>query len=133
LILGPRRSFRASAAVVIAVIGMWMLLFRVSDKHPEMMASLAGCYRSVDVDQSGMVNVTATGAFEYRGGLTSVVPYEDKQSLSFLPEAKVVVGSGGALEFLSGNPLLLRFGRDRNSFTVPSESGSGRTFEKGHC
>ena len=116
--------------VVIAVAAIWVTLFRVSDKHPDMMKSLAGCYLPTGADRSQRIDITASGSFQYRGRLTSIVLYEDKQSLSLLPKAKVVVGSDGGLEFLEGNPLLLRFDSDRHSFTVPSENGASLAFRK---
>lgn len=122
-----------ATAVVIVVVAIWAILFRASDEQPEMMTSLAGCYFPADADRSRKIDITASGKFIYRGRSTSVVPYEDKQSLSLLPHAKVIVGSDGDLEFLSGNPLLLRFDRDRHSFTVPSEDGSAVTFWKSGC
>lgn len=122
-----------AVAVVIAAAFIWATLFKVSDKHPNMMASLAGCYFQVDADRIRKVDLTASGSFIYRGRSTSVVPYEDKQSLSLLPAVKVVVGPNGDLAFLSGNPLLLRFDSDRQGFTVPSENGPSLSFRKGGC
>lgn len=122
-----------AVVVVIAVAAIWATLFRVSDKRPDMMASLAGCYLPAGADRTQRVDITASGNFQYRGRSTSVVPYEDKQSLSLLPKAKVVVGSTGDLEFLPGNPLLLRLDSDRHGFTVPSEGGAALTFRKDGC
>lgn len=122
-----------AGVVVISVTVIWAALFRASDKHPAMMASLAGCYLPAGVDRSQKVDITASGSFQYRGRSTSVVPYEDKQSLSLLPKVKVVVSPSGGLEFLAGNPLLLRFDSDLHSFTVPSEDGAALVFRKDGC
>lgn len=122
-----------AVVVVIAVAAIWATLFRVSDKRPDMMASLAGCYLPEGADRSKKIDITASGILHYRDRSTSVVPYEDKQSLSLMPKAKVVVGSNGDLEFLAGNPLLLRFDSDRHGFSVPSEDGAALVFRKDGC
>jgi hypothetical protein len=126
-------SVVVAAVVLIAVGGLWATLFSVSDEHPEMMGSLAGCYLPAGADRSRQIEITASGSLRYRGRSTSVVPYVDKQSLSLLPKAKIVLGSSGDLEFLTGNPLLLRFDGDHQGFTVPSERGAALAFRKHSC
>lgn len=128
-----KRSAIVAVGVVIAVATVWVALFRVSDKHAEKMVSLAGCYLPTGADLSREIDITASGSFRYRNRSTTVVPYEDKQSLSLLPKAKVVASPDGDLEFLSGNPLLLRFDSDRLGFTVPSEYGEALAYRKTGC
>lgn len=123
----------ASAGIAISIIIIWIYLFLSPPKSLEIMKTLAGCYISEEKTVNRMIEVSGSGRFKYLDKYTSVTPYEDKQSLSLLPRDKVVVGSGGELEFLSGNPLLLRFDGDQRSFTVPSESGTSLIFRKGSC
>ena len=120
-----------AVVVVIDVAAIWATLFITSDKHPALMASLAGCYLSAGADRSHKVDITTSGSFQYRGQSTSVNPYENKESLSLLPKAKVVVGSNCDLKFLAGNPLLLRLDADRQGFMVPSEDGATLAFRNG--
>lgn len=122
-----------TVVIVITVAAVWTILFSVSDKHPALIPSLAGCYLPLRADQSLAVHITASGSFQYGNKATVVVPYKDKQSWSLLPKGKVVVGTNGDIVFTTGNAILIRMNSDWRGFTVPNEHDEGLAFRKAGC
>lgn len=126
-------SALVSIAVVLVVVAIWVALFRSSDKHPEMLPMLAGCYASGSGASNQKMTVTESGVLVFGNQRATVAPYEDKQSISLLPSLKVVAGQDGRVQFKTGNPLLLRFDADKQGFVVPSEDGESIQFRKVPC
>jgi len=120
-------------AVVIVVVVIWAILFRTSDKRPEIVSAFVGCYRAEAQGNYQTMTVTNSGTLTYGNQNTSIVSYEDKQSLSLLPSLKVIVSEDGGIQFMTGNPLLLRIDADKQGFVVPSEINESVRFRKTSC
>ena len=120
-------------AVVVVVVAIWVILFRTSDNRPEIMPALVGCYTSESQGNFQKMTVTKSGRLIYGSQNTSVVPYEDKQSLSLLPSLKVIVSGDRGIQFVAGNPMLLRIDADKQGFVVHSEDAESVRFRKSSC
>lgn len=120
-------------AVVAVVVSIWVILFRSSDERPDIMPSFVGCYISDTDGGVQKMTVTNSGILTYESQTTSVVPYEDKQSLSLLPSLKVIIVQGGRIQFTAGNPMLLRIDADKQGFVVPSEDAEPVRFRRSAC
>ncbi len=94
---------------------------------------MAGCYFRVGSGAQSYVIISRPGLFKYGNQSTAITAYEDKQGLSLLPEREVVASKEGGLDFLRGQPFILRIDNDRLGFIVPSRTGDWSQFRKGEC
>lgn len=128
-----KSSSLVTISVVVAVLVMWMVLFSTSNKRPEKISGLVGCYLTSEAGGQQKITITQSGLIKYRNQETLVIPYEDKQSMSLLPTRKVALGSDGKVQFTDGHPFLLRIDSDNKGFTVLGDNGEYLVFRRHPC
>lgn len=128
-----KSSYIVAIVVVVSILTLWTVLFGISSKRPDIMSGLVGCYASSGTGELRKITITKFGILKYRNYETAIVPYEDKQSISLLPNNKVAIDSDGEIRFMDGNPFLLRVDPDNQGFTVLGDGGESMQFRRSTC
>jgi hypothetical protein len=121
------------------ILFIFIIIFSIvlfsSNKNPEILPSLVGCYGGPSGSAYPNIKIDAKSFMSSGKIKVPISIYEDKQSLSILPSRKVLIGNtvDSAIMVVEGNVLLIRLGHDNNSFWVPDENGPSVRFVKKPC
>jgi hypothetical protein len=109
-------------------------MFFKPSRRPDLMPSLAGCYRG-DGPLSGVaMAITPEGVLAAQGQVLKIVVTKDKIGISFSPDRRITYDPAfpSKLVIDSSGPLLLRISADRRSVTIPGDLPE-MVFRKAAC
>jgi hypothetical protein len=128
-------SLVVSILILTLITSAWVIIIFGSNDRSDILPSMAGCFRSTNYILHSDIKITSSGDFISVSQRARVTITKDKQSVSFLPDKKIIIqfNENTELSMQSGFPLLIRISPDRRSFLVPSEEGPGVRFIRVPC
>jgi hypothetical protein len=114
----------SAVAIVLVVLVAWAFILFKPSRRPDLMNSLAGCYRG-DGQLAGVeMVISPEGMLNAQGQTLKVTIAQDKIGISFLPDRRITYDPAfpSKLVLDSSGPLLMRISADRRSVTIPGEA-----------
>jgi len=124
----------AGIAIVLIVLGAWTVMLLRPSTRPDLMKSVAGCYRGDGSLADVEIAISPKGVLNAQGQTLKGTVTEDKVGFSFLPERRITFDPAFASKLIidSASPLLLRISADRHNLTIPGDVPNV-TFKKESC
>jgi len=112
-----------TVAILLVVLGAWAFIFFKPSRRPDLMNSLAGCYRGNGPLSDVEMVFSSNGLLGVQKQILKFTIAEDKTGLSFLPDRLITFDPNfpSKLVINSGGPLLVRINANRRSLTIPGE------------